>query len=143
MRRSAAYLSGGLASLVITARTALAATPPTPPGPEPVDPGPDYLPLALIAAIGVAAVIGAWRSPGFRRVLAVGALVLLFLAGLLYVAAGFFGDLSGRHQVFVLAVVIGLGLIAASVIGLAWLWRRWSRRPAADVRPPIEPTASR
>lgn len=116
-------------SLFAAAQVVLAATPGTPPPVDEIQPGPNYLALALIGGAGVAIVVGAWLSATFRRVLAWSGLVLLFSGGLLYVAAGFFGDFSGQHRIFIGPVALGVGMIALSLVGVIWLRRRWRRRP--------------
>jgi hypothetical protein len=51
------------------------------------------------------------------------AFVLVFLAGFLYVLAGLFGDLSGEHRIFVLALVIGIVMMVLAVAGAIRLRR--------------------
>jgi LPXTG-motif cell wall-anchored protein len=82
--------------------------------------GVPILPIALAAVIGVA-LVALLRARGAGAVLSLLGVLAVLAVGGLFIAAGLFGDLSGRHEIFPIPILIGLAVIAG---GLLALWRR-------------------
>ena len=85
------------------------------------------IPLVVVA-VAVLAMVVVLRSPSPRGAVGVILGMLGVLVGALFVLAGLFGDLSGRHEIFVVPLAIGLVALGASFYGI---WRV-TRRPAGS-----------
>ena len=88
---------------------------------------PTVLSIIVLAAAFLALVVVA-RGPSRRSAVGVVLGVLAFLFGGILVLAGLFGDLSGRHEVFVVPLATGIAVMAGAVFGI---WRLRSRREPA------------
>ncbi len=113
------------------------AVPPSGGGPplviDPFDPLDPFLVSQLIlpALLAVAALV-AWRRPALRRrIAAIVTGLLLGTTGLFLIVGGlFFADWTGGHRVSVPAVVVGIVIAGAGILGATLIGRRAARRPA-------------
>ncbi len=110
------------------------AVPPSGGGPPPViDPFDPLLVSQFIlpALLAVAALV-AWRRPALRRrIAAIVTGLLLGTTGLFLIVGGlFFADWTGGHRVSVPAVVVGIVIAGAGILGATLIGRRAARRPA-------------
>jgi hypothetical protein len=83
------------------------------------------LPIALALVVGFALVLLA-RTRGAGAVLTLLATLSGLVLGGFFVAAGLFGDLSGRHEIFPVPIVIGVVIIAVVLFVLGGRRRRVS-----------------
>ena len=91
------------------------------------------MPLSGLSVVGVLMLILAvgWLVPRVRRFTVLLATVGFVLNGLLFLLAGFLGDLSGQHRVMPEALVLGAASIGVAVWLARWLRRDGRSRGAA------------
>jgi hypothetical protein len=113
------------------------AVPPSGGGPppviEPFDPLDPFLVSQLILpGLIVVAALVAWRRPAWRRrIAAIVTGLLLGTAGLFLIVVGlFFADWTGGHRVSVPAVIVGIVIAGAGILGATLIGRRAARQPA-------------
>jgi hypothetical protein len=90
------------------------------------------LPLVAVAVV-VLVVVLVLRSSSRRGAIGVSLGILGLLVGGLFVLSGLIGDLSGRHEIFVVPLFIGLVVAGASVY-VVWRVTRGAARPASGDR---------
>jgi hypothetical protein len=95
----------------------------------PLDPA--VIPLVVLA-VAVLTVVVVLRSPSPRRAVGVILGILGMLVGGLFVLAGLFGDLSGRHEIFVVPLAIGLVALGVSLYGIWRVTRGHARSASGD-----------
>ena len=88
----------------------------------------------LVIAVAALGFIVLRRSTSSRVASAVLIGVLGFLIGGVFVLAGLFGDLSGRHQIFVVPLVVGIVIMAAALVAMVRAGR--SRGTRGEGAPP-------
>ena len=81
------------------------------------------LPIALAVIVGLGLILFA-RTRGPGAVMTLIGTLAGFALGALFIAAGLFGDFSGRHEIFPIPIVLGVVIIAAILVAL---WRRRGR----------------
>ncbi|HUQ43013.1 MAG TPA: hypothetical protein VM451_01185 [Candidatus Limnocylindria bacterium] len=93
-----------------------------------------FLVPALVLAVAVLGFFLIRRSSSSEVAAGILLGVLGFLVGGVLVLAGLFGDLSGRHQIFVVPLAVGIVIMAGALFAMVRLWR--SRRPPGEGLPP-------
>ena len=98
---------------------------------------------AIVVAVAVLGFIVLQRSAPGRVGAGIILAVFAFLIGGVFVLAGLFGDLSGQHQVLVVALALGLVVMAGALFAMVRLWSSRTRgatgSPPPGSLPPLSP----